>query len=555
MVAIRKFTTERLQEMRQQSHQSLFYFQRFLCGFRDMAECHLPLSQHIQERHRRSLIGAHRGFFKSSCGLSGVLWDALEIVDYAQMVISQREELSKEMLEKIRFIVDTRPLLVEVYSDRFPPNLDGWNTERLIFNRREAHAGPSIIIGSLRGRQESRHVNHLYCDDLEGADANISDAPNEESEFFVRSRAEPLLINPAKDRITVVGTPHGPKPLVHKLREDPVWAVSWTPLTDENGVPAFPERFPVEWCEEKRDSAPLSRAAKQLYEEQLMLRKWTDTSGGFDVGLIRSHNYTKIPGGYLRYIDREINMWRRDQEGLPRVEEYVRTVHLSDLRYYVHFDPKHRDPDEMKGKTRPTRAAIVVIGIAPDFHGFVMDTWIQETGNLATQLLQLRKMYEKWAPHRVTWEAVGAQKWLLDQVKADERRGQRYISRAPWYRNGMQIAKLSTRMEESNKGIANKERQIVEALDGWLNMGWLHLHDKFVELFSHLESFPSEERPIDGVDALAQGPSMWRPPRSAEEQKILARRQRQLESVSPSFDHTGYRPLSQPPGSSSVAIN
>lgn len=548
MPAVQRFDRQKIDEIRGNCHESLYYFQRWLCGLKDMEDCHHPLSQHIQKRHRRSLIGAHRGFFKSSMGLSGVLWDALEIVDYTQMVLSQREELSKEMLERIRFMVTTRPLIQEVYQDRFPANLDGWNTERLLFVRKEAHAGPSIIIGSLRGRQESRHVNHLYCDDLEGADANISDAPNEESEFFVRSRAEPLLISPATDRITVVGTPHGKRPLVEKLRKDPVWTVSWTPLVDENFVPAFPQRFPVEWCREKQAAASLSRAAKQLWEEQLMLRPWIDSAASFDIDAIRGHNYQVLTPRRLRYEELDIDLWKADDTGHPQVRRYVRTVNMEDLRYYIHCDPKHRDPDEMKGRTRPSTAAVIVIGVSPDFHGFLVDTWIKETGNLAAQMLAIVQMYEKWAPFRVTWEAVGAQKWLLDAVKAEERRGQRYISRCPWFRKGQSLPRLSVRMEESQKGIQNKERQIVEALDTWLSLGLLHLHDKFEGLYDHLSTFPSEERPIDAVDAMAQGPAIWSPPRSGEETRILARRARVMEAMNPAFEHSGYRPLASPTG-------
>ena len=93
MTAIRTITQERLRKIRLQSHESLFYFLRFLCGLRDMDESHIELADFYQQRHRRALVSAHRGFFKTSMGLGAVLWDALEIVDYTAMILSQREDL------------------------------------------------------------------------------------------------------------------------------------------------------------------------------------------------------------------------------------------------------------------------------------------------------------------------------------------------------------------------------------------------------------------------------------------------------------------------------
>ena len=543
MTVIRTITTERIRQLRHQSHGSLYYFLRFLCGLRDMDESHVKLAHFYQQRHRRALVAAHRGFFKTSMGLGAVLWDSLEIVDYTTMVLSQREELAKEMLERIRFLISARPLLREVYSDRFPNSLDSWNNQRLIFNRQQPTAGPSIIVGSLRGRQESRHVHHLYCDDLEGADANTSDVPNEESEKFVRTRAEPLLISPAEHRISVVGTPHGPRPLVHKLKVDPAWAVHWTPLTDENSKPAFPARFTEAYCEEKRIAAKHSVAARQLYEEQLMLRPWVGGGGAFDLEVIRSFCYRRV-GQYLIYDEIDVNLWKHDGDGVPEVLRTTKQIHMRELRFYIHFDPKHRDPDEMKGRTPPTTAAFIVVGISPDFHAFVVDTWIKDTGNLGAQLLACTRLYEKWCPFKLTWEAIGAQKWFKDQVVSNEKRGQRYVSHSNLdARKGRSLPRMSTRMQESRKQIQNKERQITEALDTWFSMGWLHLSERHTELWSHLETFPGTERPIDGVDCLAQGPELWKPPRSARERSVYEKRARLMEAMNPPFEHTGYTPL------------
>lgn len=545
MSHIRKFTPEKLKEMRQRSHESVFFFQRFLCGLKDMEDCHRPLSEFFQARHHFSVINAFRGFFKSSLGLTFLLWEALEHVNHEAMLQSQREKLAEELLERIVHIIDMKPLLVQVYADRFPPNREKWNVQRLSLLRTNPAAGHSIIVGSILGKQESRHVDHIYCDDLEGADADTSDIPNEESIVFVDERAIPLLNDPVKGRITVVGTPHGPRPLVLELEKRSDWNSFRLPLHDENMQPAFPQRFPKSFCEDLAARAKLDRRARKLYATQYLLKPWEDDTGGFEIDLIDSFNYEITKQGYLKYPAMNIDLWKKDPEtGLPKTERVWRRVHLSNLRFYVHFDPKHRDRDEMKGNYRPTRSAILVVGISPDFHAFVVDTWIKDTGNMATQLLALTRNYELWNPKVVTYEAIGAQKWLKDQVQAEEKRGQRYQYQARWSKQrGKRLRRLSHAMEESAGANKNKEHFIVEQLETWFSMGWLHLGKDQHELREHVRLVLSNSHPIDGVDALSQGPSVWNPPRSVDERKVMEHRRLILEHMNPPMDHTGYRPL------------
>ena len=496
-----------------------------------------------------SVINAFRGFFKTSLGLTFLLWEALEHINHQTIILSQKEKLAEEMLERIVHIVNLNPLIEQVYADRFPISREKWNTQRISLIRDDPSAGHALIVGSIAGKQESRHADRLYCDDIEGADADISDVPNEEAIRFVDGRALPLLKAPEESRIMVVGTPHGKRPLVLELEKRPHWNSYHLELHDENMVPSFPSRFPATFCNRLKSDAKISRQARRLYVTQYLLRKWEEDALGFEMDNIDSFNYELDRQGYLTYPKIDYDIWNLDPKtGRLKMERTFSRIHISSLRFYIHDDPKHRDPKEIKNKTRPTRAAIVVVGIAPDFHAFVIDTWIKDTGNMGSQLLALRRMYELWAPYKVTYDAIGAQKWLIDQVKSEEKRGLRYMYQARWSRRrGNRLPKLSGKMEESGAGNQQKERWITEQLETWFSMGWLHLHEKQVELREHVAHFPSDDYPIDGADALSQGPGVWQPPISQKVRQVMRMRELLLDRLNPPMEGTGYRPLFQMP--------
>lgn len=541
-----RFTPTKLAEWKKKGKQSFYYFERGLLGDEDLnPKTHLDLCNFLQfNPSRRRLICGFRGSLKSSVLIAYFWWRGLYIVNWSSMLVEQRFENAKAHHERLqaKFRYGARAgLLQDIYSDRLPPGMEGWTTERTLLVRTDPNAEPFCTIGSLDGKLESAHRNCIGCDDLEGADADKSDVPNEDSERFVIERAEPLLRNPSEDEIIVTGTPHGKNPLVHKLLENPEWATWWKPMLDKNGKSQWPERFTPEWIAAKQEAIKVSTKARRMWDMQYLLLKSTTAMSVFDMASIRGNLYSFQGGRLITYpcYEREKNP-RTGEVELNRKEK---AVDLSACRIYIHGDPGHKSPEERKSDDRPSMWAWIVVAISPDFHAFVVETWMEYT-SYDVYLSMFLRLYKKWAPYQWTFEQIGAQSWLLAHLRIHEKNIGPIESLSRVYSPGTRrLPRPSTRLNDDRPRELTKDKEewITSQLEIPINMAWLHFHESQTTMLEMLEMHPSEQHPNDGIDALSQGPGVWQPPTSPEAMKAMKRREDEMRLLNLVEPLTGYR--------------
>lgn len=519
-----------IDELRRQSDASVFFFARAILGFDYLRpEVHGELCgklQNLFELHRL-LVSGFRSCGKTTCTQSAILWHGLTKIDLCGLLIEQRLENAEMHIAEMQRLMKQNPLFLQVYKDRIPPGFAGWNTQTIVFNRKSPRAKPFLRIAGLPSKLESQHYDFLWCNDLEGADADISDAPNRDSENFLFSRADPLLNSPDKP-ILVEGTPHGQRPLVWKLRRLEEWHKWWLPVHDENRRPTMPWYYGDKHIDRLYEKAKISRAAQRQLDQQYLLREHTSVGGQFAIEQIRSMCYEFERGSARMIRYPAIVLQKKDpwssEEPEPTVE--WRNIDLSCCRYYIHADAKHKDETEKAKDSRPSVASIVVVGVTPDFHMFVADYWEAPVGNLGEQMKNYVRLYEKWGCYGATYEAVAAQVWFKDAIEQYERAyGKQYRARLNVAnRTSRRLPMLSSRLEESHKANTPKEIQIIGSLEFYFDLGLLHLHASQTSLLHQLQIFPSDSEPIDGIDALAQGPTVWQPPLSDEYRDVLRKR-------------------------------
>lgn len=553
-----EFEREHLDRLRKQCTPSAGYwkhpgqatmFLAKLMGLKDLSDdpgMHLELFAFLESKHKRKALSGFRASFKTSCTMVHNIQVRLENPDTTTMLVQQKLEgataSAQATLEQMQHMMKTNTLFLAMYRDRIPNGFEGWNASRIVFNRTDPLAGPAFLIGSLDSRLESVHVDRIWCNDLEGADAELSDAPNSAAHFFIENRLLPLLKHPTESEVLVEGTPHGKRPLMHSLKNNDAWSTWWKPIHDENKKPAFPERFTTNVIAGLYSDAQRSGKARQALDQHYLLRKKTDFGAGFDIDRIKAGFYTRtydwdemsIPGPYYRYPVLEPDPYLKDEFGRPKLIVGHKEIHASALRMYYQFDPKHKDTKEMRGDSPPTTAALGAIGITPDFHGIVCDTWIKDTGDPVEMAEAYWAMYCKWGGcatgGKPIFEDIGAQIWFLSFLKQMEKMRGPYISKAPWNR-GQKLAKISLRLETSKGGSKQKTFQVTSALSAWFDMMWLHLHESQTEGLRHFEVFPSDDEPVDFADMLAQGPDFWKPPISEDQRRIMQQRQYMMEMV------------------------
>lgn len=571
MANIITFNQQKLLQLREQGKNSFYFFQRGLLGDRDLTpELHLPLCNMLQaDNWRRMMLIGFRGCLKTSTLRAWVLREGLYSLEpgpdgvpvavegfkpnYSSFWIEQKHEnaeMHHGMLQAKFKLGPQAALLQDMFSDRIDGVFDRWTVKKTLLVQTDANAEAFVTIGSLDAKLEGGHKEDIVCDDLEGADADKSDVPNEESAKFIFDRAPHLLKIRYEGRILVGGTPHGPSPLAYKWKNLEAdgstdnskrkrWKIWWMPAMDEDGNSHWEERYPtkelhIERVIAERAGGPMKRG----WDTQMMLQRSMEGTQIFDMdriheGLYRTQ-HVKLDGKLRRLLLYEKHFFNQealDKYGRPKFEIRPAQIDLAACRFFMHSDPAHKDKSELISNKTPSKWAIVVVAMAPDMHAFVVDCWIRRESNIDEYLEQWIYFYKYWAPKTAgscTFDPVGAQTWIRNHLAMLER--YKYPDMmslpTPWRKKRVRLPKPSRMLVEARKANAGKIEHIMQQLQMPFNMGWLHLqanpqgggiHKSQAELWRELELCgASSEESFDGIDALSQGPDVWEPPPGPE---------------------------------------
>lgn len=440
-----------------------------------------------------------------------------------------------------------------LYRERCPEGMAGTNTERLVFRNTDSNAGAAFSHGGIDARLEGIHPDICLLDDPEGADAENSLAANEAA-YDAYQKLIPLPRHPTLSQIILTLTPWGKNPLAWRLRDQVGWqseednATSpikffWRAAEDEQGNSIWPQRMPKSYFDRIRTD--------RIWEQQYMLRRSATSDSLFDEAALDRFAYVFLDPNQdkILYKGFKFDPDAIEDSGyvLPQEQECV--VDLKRMRFFVHVDPLHKTLHTRKSpanKQRPAKAAIVVVGVAPDAHAFVLETWTKDA-TLEQQGDALFRLYCKWSPYKITYESIGAQFWLKSYFEALERANPHYANPvcssklAP----GIQLPRLSMRLDEASKTTGDKEWEYRENLTARINKGVLHIRRDQEELRSQLLNATDENHAVDLVDALAQGPKIWQPGISDSLERDFASRRAYVKTFvekSKAMSKTGFRP-------------
>ncbi len=557
------------------SERNLYFFAKVVCGYTDFTHIHKELCDSFDGRGdwgpdwTRAGIYWFRGAMKSSAVRAWALREVLHRPNHAIRYFgSSIDNAEQNFLRPLQLLftethgADFRRWL---YRHRLPDDLKGWNTEEMPLKQTDAKAPIALTIKGVTSKREGYHGNDLILDDPEGAEAEKSNVEQVDALEFVSSM-NPLLINPSTGRIVLVGTVHGNDPLAYRILyenldphvgapDGPIqwanrkrfWKISWKPVIGGDGLPVWPERFSTDTIEAIKKSTN----ARDFSKQYMLLRE--GGKGGWWSRSILQRNMArwKIPNRLIAYraLQPDLDLWKR--EGKFKADWVDREVKPDELFFFGHFDPKHKEKTTSyrRAKIRPSKASIVVVGVTPDFHMIVMETWSEEAGFNA-QVEKLRELHGKYGFRKLTHETVGAQAWLHDSLDREERANPYYgtVKVRGFLGVERRVPRLSSVLEEDKRKTSmGKEEYIFDRLDPYISACQLHIMEGQVELMEQLLSGGEGNGYLDLADALAQGPPVWSPPAGTEQQAKQRHEQKLLSQIGDKM--TKYRsPLRSVPG-------
>lgn len=591
-VVVRKFTDERREKLLKQAARSLFFFNRVILRMPDLTDMHLELCANLQGLGewgdwRRGVVVGFRGSLKSSiCTIGYPTWaglhpEALGLKDHATRILgSSYDNVVANFTYPILQTFTDSPrsgFLLWLYEHRLVDGFAGSTESSIRFKKWDARAQDAITGKGIEAPHEGYHGNLILFEDPEGADAERSTVENRDARRAINS-ATPLMIDPGRDRMLVVLTPHGPDPTAFRLiREDlgdkppersrPInwdnstrrWKIFYKPVLDSKGDPTWPERFDLDKAMGiKRD------LDRRTWNQQYMLLEGESGEGLFREKDIEAGYFEFLPHRQgIRYPVRtqEKTPWFQKRDWLERVE--TRTVRFDELVYYMHSDLIHREDTvttKFTGNARPSRAAIVVVGVAPDGHAFVMEYWNwphpdekekgdENLGAIEIQVREAFRMHQRYGFRKATWDSVGAQVWFKSFLENEERNNPlwRNVKSSGLFGPARLLPRLSAMLHEDKRTVRmHKEDIMYERLAPWVEKGTLHLHPKQQALTQQLLTSFGSTTYIDLADALAQGPPVWMPgPSRAFRQE--AKSQRLLDDHRRDPDTGHYSPYRRSP--------
>lgn len=485
-------------ELRERAKTDLYLFAKAILGYSDLTiRTHKDFCDWLVSDSKRKLGLMPRGHFKSTLSSMADSIRRLAVnPNETILIVNESAENAEYMLAEIKEHFTNNAIFRAVYPDLIPKDFNKtvWSRKSILIPRpATALREPSIDTAGVGSKIVSRHYRLIKGDDLISDEAMFSPAVMGKAIKFV-NRLVSLLVHPLNDSIHIIGTRWAYGDVYgHIIEEMPHYDVFVRKAIvqgAEGPEPFFPERYSMEIFQSIIENDP-NQWATQYANDPL------DTS----VADFRPE--------WLQYfkVKSDRNVTFEDEEHITHI------VPFNALRFYIHWDPSVGD------ETWSDYAGIVVVGISPAGQKFVFEALNLHVDPLQ-QTMRVLDLCDTYMPVMVTVESNAFQKSLKYFVDDELRRRQKYF----------RIEPLPASSHKS------KRARILGALQPQFSTRQVWVRKGLVELVNeYLHYGKSDHEHM--LDALAQGPGVWRLPMS---QEATIRRKRRIAKNRPQLGVTGY---------------
>lgn len=499
---------------------SFYYFSKVVLGYDKMVgHFHLPVCEHIQnsEEQRKRGVLMQRGSFKSTivgkgyplwrtCRLPYLVRDengkstgvcSLEAYNpellgcFRTLIVGESDTVAKKDLKDPKWHVENNQLFRWLFSELIPVDLNKtkWTDTEILLNRSKSYDESTIMTAGVGARMTGHHFDLIIYEDIIGEAAAQSQAVMEDAcEWF--DYAPGLLDDPANGEEILIGTrwKHGKADLYGKIMEQlpeerlasgRVTGFKWyIRSATENGVPTFPERFPIEVLEEIRH-----RLGDYKYFCQYENNPIAPGTSIFNSEDLRE------------YYVAEDKQTLTPTNGGPA----VRLVRLYRIQVY---DPATRS---QKSKALP---AVVGVGEDSLHRMFVLDTW-SEKGSMGDGVEKMHVFHDRYR-FSVSYYELAGQQQAVEDIEL-ERQSQTTCRKCDKVHTKMRLEPVKARATD-----LSKEERIIEFLQTRIQEHRLFLRRGMNQLRKQIVEFPNGDT-VDLLDALAYCSHLSRSPLSEAE--------------------------------------
>lgn len=388
---------------------------------------------------RIKIILVPRGLGKSSLVTKALpILRVLQNRNYATGIANENTDLAKAFLQDIKNEFESNPLLRVLFPEVIPDFRETtWSAEKIIVQRdKQNPTSPTVLAAGVNKTVTGVHQDLWIVDDLISDDAAEAAYRGNFSEIEAADRwlgrLQPLLKNPKRDPIVIIGTKwwegdtyeraenrwgRGEEPREHFWRlsypaQRGTWedegitkdlnipagsqivrlyrrgdvAVFKRPAIDENGRSIFPERYNIEELQEMQEEDPA------WFAGQYLLEPTAGAASVFDSDWLK---FYEIEGAQLRF---------RKQDGQPK---YIPT---RELTTFISVDPA------FSKKSTSARSAIPVIG-TDGTQLILLEDFAERLESEDDIAAQVVEFYLRYKPQKIFVETIVAQVAVANAIR------------------------------------------------------------------------------------------------------------------------------------------
>ena len=437
---------------------------------------------------------APRDHYKTTVGIAHNIQDICKDSGIRILKVNESSENSKAMLRQIQWHFESnrffRFLFPELIPKKFRDTM--WNSESMVVPRDVPWSEPTVTAVGTGTKVVSRHFDLIDFDDMIGLEHKNSPTLMKAALEYLKYSIS-LLVEPEESRRVIRGT---------RWKHDDVYQYAMDKMgfvflrqkavvMGANGPePLFPELISMRTLRQIIEQDPEQYAANYANDP------FDADNASFRAEWL--NYYTVGPDRQMRF---------KDENG---------TLHIVDpnkMLVYCHFDPALGDD------TSNDPVAAIVVGIIPGPRVFVLEAFKKHITPIE-QVNKLIQIQETFVPNLFTIESVGYQRALRYFLQQEARRRGVYL-------------RVEDSKPERNK---SKQQRIRARLQPLFRTGSIYIRSDQTDFLEEYLRFGMTEQD-HLMDALAQGPPVWREPWNEHQ---IARRAKQQEELMQGRGITGY---------------
>lgn len=219
--------------------------------------------QEAAANHPRCLIWSHLEAGKTTqLAIGRALWILGKNPNHRIAIISRTQTQASKILRAIKGYIERSAELRLVFPHLVPGAQ--WNDRAIAVKRTSYSKDPSVqVFGVGVGSIQGARIDLAILDDvLTYENTRTAESRAHVFDWYLASVAG--RVNPDGGQVIVVGNAFHPEDLLHRLAAQPSWHAERFPVLTEDGFPAWPEHWPLDKIEEKREELGPHEFARQM---------------------------------------------------------------------------------------------------------------------------------------------------------------------------------------------------------------------------------------------------------------------------------------------------